>query len=86
MLSPSIWNGVPHVKLVAPTAFTPEDAYNSPPEEGGFVDHPEGVLAEAEGAEGAAADSTEEGVEKPAEGEKGKEEPKKEEKAPAEKK
>ena len=41
---------------------------------------------EAEGAEGAAATSTEEGGEKPAEAEKGKEEPKKEEKAPAEKK
>ena len=41
---------------------------------------------EAEGAEGAAATSTEEGGEKPAEAEKGKEEPNKKEKAPAEKK
>ena len=64
--------------VAAPTVF-------KEPEKPAEAEAAEGT-GEAEGAEGAAADSTEEGGEKPAEGEKGKEEPKKEEKAPAEKK
>ncbi|MDC0142821.1 50S ribosomal protein L25/general stress protein Ctc [Candidatus Pelagibacter sp.] len=64
--------------VAAPTVF-------KEPEKPAEAEAAEGT-GEAEGAEGAAADSTEEGGEKPAEGEKSKEEPKKEEKAPAEKK
>ena len=64
--------------VAAPTVF-------KEPEKPAEAEAAEGT-GETEGAEGAAADSTEEGGEKPAEGEKGKEEPKKEEKAPAEKK
>ena len=64
--------------VAAPTVF-------KEPEKPAEAEAAEGT-GEAEGAEGAAADSTEEGVEKPAEGKEGKEEPKKEEKAPAEKK
>ena len=64
--------------VAAPTVF-------KEPEKPAEAEAAEGT-GEAEGAEVAAADSTEEGGEKPAEGEKGKEEPKKEEKAPAEKK
>ena len=64
--------------VAAPTVF-------KEPEKPAEAEAAEGT-GEAEGAEGAAADSTEEGGEKPAEAEKGKEEPKKEEKTPAEKK
>jgi len=64
--------------VAAPTVF-------KEPEKPAEAEAAEGT-GETEGAEGAAADSTEEVGEKPAEGEKGKEEPKKEEKAPAEKK
>ena len=64
--------------VAAPTVF-------KEPEKPAEAEAAEGT-GEAEGAEGAAATSTEEGGEKPAEAEKGKEEPNKEEKAPAEKK
>ena len=64
--------------VAAPTVF-------KEPEKPAEAEAAEGT-GEAEGAEGAAATSTEEGGEKPAEAEKGKEEPKKEEKTPAEKK
>ena len=64
--------------VAAPTVF-------KEPEKPAEAEAAEGT-GEAEGDEGAAATSTEEGGEKPAEAEKGKEEPNKEEKAPAEKK
>jgi len=64
--------------VAAPTVY-------KEPEKPAEAEAAEGT-GESEGAEGAAATSTEEGGEKPAEGEKGKEEPKKEEKAPAKKK
>ena len=64
--------------VAAPTVF-------KEPEKPAEAEAAEGT-GEAEGAEGAAEASTEEGEEKPAESEKDKEEPKKEEKAPAEKK
>ena len=64
--------------VAAPTVF-------KEPEKPAEAEAAEGT-EEAEGAEGAAEASTEEAGEKPAEAEKGKEEPKKEEKTPAEKK
>jgi len=64
--------------VAAPTVF-------KEPEKPAEAEAAEGT-GEAESAEEAAADSTEEGVEKPAEGKEGKEEPKKEEKTPVEKK